>query len=131
MKTFTIRGASLSCIALAAMTLASVSLAADGKATSNAQARYQKERAACMSGKTNQDRETCLKEAGAALEEAKKGNLKKGTDSTAQNRFRRCDPLPPADREDCIRRMSGEGTVSGSVESGGIYRELKTPVTKP
>ena len=27
-----------------------------------------------------------------------------------------------------LRRMHGEGTVSGSVESGGIYRELRTTV---
>jgi len=24
--------------------------------------------------------------------------------------------------------MNGEGTISGSVESGGFYRELRTPV---
>ena len=40
----------------------------------------------------------------------------------------RCVPLPPADQEDCVRRMQGEGTIIGSVEEGGIYRELHRTV---
>lgn len=130
MKAFTLRGASLACIALAAVTLTTVSIAADRVAASGAQSLYQQDRAACMSGASNQDRATCLREAAAALQESKAGNLGKGVRSDEQNRFRRCDPLPSGDREDCIRRMNGEGTVSGSVEGGGIYRELVTPVTK-
>ena len=129
MKTFTMRGASLSCIALAALTLATASVAADRSAGSGAQSIYKQDRAACMSGASNQDRATCLREAAAALQEAKAGNAGQGVRSNEQNqnRFRRCDPLPPGDRDDCIRRMSGEGTVSGSAQGGGIYRELVTP----
>ena len=40
----------------------------------------------------------------------------------------RCVPLPAADQEDCVRRMNGEGIVRGSVEEGGIYRELHRTV---
>lgn len=130
MQTFTMRGASLSCVALAALTLATVAVAADRGAGPSAQSLFQQDRAACMSGTSNQDRATCLREASAALQEAKAANLGKGVRSNEQNRFRRCDPLPPGDREDCIRRMNGEGTVSGSAEGGGIYRELVTPATK-
>lgn len=127
MKTFTMSRASLACIALA---FAGVSVAADLNVASSANSRYQQDRAACMSGASNQDRATCLREAGAALQEAKNGRLENGAAASEQNRFRRCDPLPPGDREDCVRRMNGEGTISGSVESGGIYRELVTPVYK-
>ena len=93
-----------------------------------AQARYQQDRAACNSGQSYQDRATCLREAGAALQEARR---RRGGDEHSgyeQNRLNRCERLPAADREDCLRRMRGEGSVSGSVEGGGIYRELRTTV---
>jgi hypothetical protein len=96
--------------------------------TSEAQARYQQERAACISGQSHQDRATCLREAEAALQDAKRGRLGDGQSAYEQNRLARCDSLPPADRNDCVRRMRGEGTASGSVESGGVYRELRTTV---
>ncbi|MBE0625264.1 MAG: hypothetical protein IH606_10675 [Burkholderiales bacterium] len=91
-----------------------------------AQALYRQDRAACNSGQSYQDRATCLREAGAALQEAghKSGGDSQG--SYEQNRVKRCEGLPPADREDCLRRMRGEGSVSGSVEGGGLYRELHT-----
>jgi hypothetical protein len=102
--------------------------AAAGGKLSEAQARYEQDRAACNSGQSNQDRATCLREAGAALGEAKRGNLRDGQTSYEQNQTLRCDRLKEGDRDDCLRRMHGEGTVSGSVESGGIYRELRTIV---
>jgi hypothetical protein len=89
---------------------------------------YQSDRAACLDGRTNQDRDTCLREAGAARDEARRGRLGESAGEFEKNRFARCEGLPQPDREDCIRRMSGEGTTRGSVESGGIYRELVTPV---
>jgi hypothetical protein len=35
------------------------------------------------------------------------------------------------ERRDCLARMRGEGTVSGSVEAGGILREKVTVVPAP
>ncbi len=100
-----------------------------GPGASDAQANYQRDRAACLSGNTNQDRATCLREAGAALVEARRGGLTSTDDGTyVKNSMDRCVPLPAADQEDCVRRMQGEGTVVGSVEEGGIYRELHRTV---
>lgn len=116
----------------AAGTLLSATLAsaADrGKQLSSAQSIYQQDRAACMSGQTNQDRATCLREAGAALQEARRGGLDDRQGEYERNRLLRCDSQPAEDRQDCVRRMSGEGTTSGSVAGGGILRELVTPVT--
>jgi len=93
---------------------------------SEALARFRQERAACMDGTSHQDRATCLKEAGAALHEARRGRLDDATKSYERNRLVRCNGVAPADREDCLRRMRGDGTVGGSVERGGIYRELRT-----
>ena len=98
-------------------------------ADADAQARYQRERTACMNGQTtNEDRATCLKEAGAALAEARKGNLTSGDGQLRKNANERCKVLTGDERADCIARMSGEGTVSGSVGGGGILREKVTIV---
>jgi len=92
---------------------------------------YQQERAACLNGQSQQDQATCLKEAGAARGEAKRGNLNDGATSYQQNAQMRCNALPPADYDDCIRRAQGQGTVSGSVGGGGVVKETVTIVPAP
>jgi hypothetical protein len=111
------------------MMLVSGIAAAASTDLADAQALYQKERAFCLSGKSHQDQTTCLKEAGAALAEARRGTLSNGAGQFEQNQRQRCDAhQDPDERSDCLRRMNGEGTISGSVESGGFYRELRTMV---
>ncbi|MDP3762069.1 MAG: hypothetical protein Q8R01_16290 [Ramlibacter sp.] len=115
-------------MALGAIALLAAGAAGAASPMSEAQARYQKERAACMNGTSNQDRATCLKEAGAALGEAKRGALgASGDGSLARNQMMRCDALPAQDREDCTMRMK-HGTMSGSAQQGGILREIERPV---
>jgi hypothetical protein len=101
-------------------------LAAQKSRASEAQARYQQERAVCMSGKSNQDRTTCLREAGAAFAQAKREGWADGSAQQAANERKRCEGLPADDRQACIARMQGQGTTSGSAAAGGIYRELVT-----
>ena len=91
---------------------------------SDAQQRYEQERVACLSGQSVQDQSTCLKEAGAALEEARRGRLAGGNAQYQQNALARCTALPQEERDACHARMQGQGTTSGSVAAGGIYREL-------
>jgi len=98
---------------------------------SAAQARYAQDIALCKSGGSHQDRATCLREAGAALAEARRGGLGDSSAPYAANQLKRCDPLPGDQRQDCIARMQGQGTTSGSVAGGGIYRELVTRETGP
>ncbi len=100
-------------------------------ASSSAASRYQQDRSACMNGQSNQDRATCLKEAGAALAEAKHGGLKVtgATGSPADraaNASQRCMTLPAEESKACMARMRGEGSTSGTAASGGILRELVT-----
>src|SRR4029079_14308196 len=99
----------LSALTLAAtLALLVAGTAAAGTRLSDAQQRYQQERAVCMSGQSNQDRATCLKEAGAALGEARRDNLAAANaGEIGKNRMARCSALPAADREDCARRMQG------------------------
>lgn len=91
-----------------------------------AQARYQQERALCLSGQSHQDRSTCLKEAGAALAAARRGDLDGDPASYTDNQRQRCDRLSGDEQLDCMARMRGRGTTQGSVAGGGILRELVT-----
>lgn len=100
---------------------------ANAATATDAQKAYTAERKACMA-KSGEDRATCLREAGAALAEARRGRLTDDPSQYEKNRLARCDKQPAEDRPDCLRRMNGEGVVKGSVEEGGIYRELRRPV---
>jgi hypothetical protein len=90
---------------------------------SPAQADLQRERARCMRGESGQALATCLKEAGAAYEEARHGRLGEvPAADLARNATQRCSAQPPADREDCIQRILGAGNAEGSVGGGGLLR---------
>ena len=110
------------------------------------QLRYQQERARCLAGSSNQDRATCLKEAGAARDEARKGQLNDGDAKYRSNATDRCKVFTGDEARDCLARMKGKGgsatsgttnttnttnTTSGSAQSGGILRETVTRETKP
>jgi hypothetical protein len=93
-------------------------------------------RAACLKNDPNRDQEACLKEAGAALQQSQKtgsveGSSPHSAQDIARNRTLRCDALPPSDKEDCLRRMQGEGEVEGSVKGGGVLRTLERPIPLP
>lgn len=112
-----------------ALTLGASLAYADKSAT---QSEYEKDRAVCMSGRSNQDRATCLKEAGAAREAARRGQLVDAdAASYKKNALDRCKALAGDDARDCLTRMNGGGTASGSVEAGGLYRESVTTQVKP
>jgi hypothetical protein len=98
-------------------------------AESEAQRQYRQERAHCTSGQSHQDRATCLKEAGAAYLEARRGARANapGTD-LQQNATRRCEAQPAADRAACEQRILGAGSTTGSVNGGGLIRQTETKV---
>ncbi|VTU19500.1 hypothetical protein H6CHR_01195 [Variovorax sp. PBL-H6] len=93
---------------------------------------YLRERAVCDG--VLQDRNACLREAGAARYEAGRGGLTSAPPTTyEQNALARCALQPPADRSACEARMRGTGTTSveGSVLGGGLIRETVTPIPAP
>jgi len=125
MKTKTKHGA----LGLAALALGTV-LFTSAHAASGVDAAYRDEMARCNSGKSGEDPAACKREAGAALQEARRGNVRGASDSTYErNRTQRCNALPEADRAACVARVDGRGTVSGSVEGGGVLREYREVVT--
>ncbi len=101
--------------------------AEEGGATS-AKARYDQERSRCLSGQSGQDLKTCLREAGAALQASRQGQLDDRDARYTRNALERCKPLPTDEAKDCRDRILGQGNVSasGSVKGGGLYREKVT-----
>ncbi len=94
-------------------------------------AQYQRDRALCLSGQSNQETDACLYDAALAVETAKRRGYEVGPVPYAENARQRCDALKGDDRNDCVARMGGAGTVSGSVGAGGLYRELVTITRGP
>jgi hypothetical protein len=117
-------GALLSFSAVTAMAADTLKTPADIQAT------YEHDRAKCLSGQSNEDQATCLKEAGAAREEAKRGKLTEDGTAFHKNEKERCDVLSGDEKRDCISRTKGGGIVSGSVGGGGVLRETVTPLDK-
>jgi hypothetical protein len=91
-------------------------------------AAFQRELAACQRIADPDAHRTCRREAYAARDEARHGTLAEGADFE-RNKLARCEAhKDAAERDYCLRRMRGEGTVSGSVEGGGLLRELRVIV---
>jgi len=129
------RVSKLTCQTLAAGLLSaglfsSVAMAAGPSRNADLRAQYQSDVAFCKSSATTESRATCMKEAGAAYEEAKRNRLVAGSHDYQQDATNRCKALPAGQQQDCMMQMSGQNTVTkGSVESGGILRE--TTITVP
>jgi hypothetical protein len=113
-------------LALLAALGSSTALAASKAVTLDPHARYQREAGACYAMQSFDARANCLSEAGLRLAIALPTPATEYPEVLARNALRRCEPLPEPDRTDCVARMQGQGTTSGSVASGGIYRELVT-----
>lgn len=118
----------LSLLAGAAL-VAACPLVLAAKSDAAARERYLQERAACLSGQSHQPRDVCLREAGAAYDEARRGLLShEDPASLAANALARCAARPADQKDMCERMARGEGTVTGSVEGGGFVREIVTRV---
>lgn len=89
---------------------------------------YQSEVQACMSGKTQQDQATCLKEARNAQADKRRGVLDTAG-SLEANAGARCDVHTISeDRAACRARVMGMGDIDGSVAAGGLVRESETVI---
>jgi hypothetical protein len=81
-----------------------------------------------MSGRTQQDQATCLREARNAQADKRRGVL--DTQGSLQaNAVARCDAFRAGeDRAACQARVMGFGSTEGSVAGGGLIREVETVV---
>jgi hypothetical protein len=116
----------LGLVMLLALLASSSVLAASKARPLDPKARYQRESAACSVIRDFDTRANCLSEASTRYAVTKPSPPEEQADVLVRNALKRCEPLPPAQRSDCLARMQGQGTTSGSVAGGGIYRELVT-----
>jgi hypothetical protein len=112
---------------LAAMFGASPAMGAGpSSAAAASEARYQRDAAVCLSRGYKGARNECLSDASTARASREPVTIDPDPGRYARNALQRCEALKEPDRGDCVARMQGQGTTSGSVAGGGIYRELVT-----
>lgn len=113
--------------ALLAVTAATAQVAT-GTTGIDASGSYQQEVNACMSGRTQQDRDTCLQEARNANADKQRGALNTAG-STESNAMSRCNVFTTGEEKAaCQARVLGMGNADGSVAGGGVIREIETVV---
>ncbi len=115
-----------SLLLLAAALAASPAIAAGQSSAAASEARYQRDAAVCLSRGYKGARNECLSDASTARASREPVTIDPDPGRYARNALQRCEALKDADRADCVARMQGQGTTSGSVAGGGIYRELVT-----
>jgi hypothetical protein len=108
--------------------LAQAPITASGTTGIDASGSTQKERAACMDGRSQQDQATCLREVNNAAAEKRSGKLDNKDGRFEANARLRCETFTGEDRAACEARVTGLGNASGSVAGGGVIREVETVV---
>lgn len=122
-------GMGLSLLMVSGVAMAQVPpITATGTTGIDASGNVQKEREACMTGRTQQDQATCLREANNAAAEKRSGKLDNSGGQFEANARQRCEVLTGEDRTACEARVMGYGTAQGSVAGGGVIREVETVV---
>jgi hypothetical protein len=116
---------------LIAIVLVAPPAVAAGPATqTDATAQHRRDRVACTPVRGDA-RDNCLSEASTRFASTRPSHADENPEQLARNALRRCEPLPEPDRQDCVARIQGQGTTTGSVAGGGIYRELVTREVGP
>ncbi|MFC5523156.1 hypothetical protein [Polaromonas jejuensis] len=115
----------------ALLALSATAQIASGTTGIDATGNAKSEMTACNSGKTQQDRATCIKEVKSAQAAKRAGKLGTGdSQQYAANALKRCDAFKTSDDQAaCRARIEGQVKIDGSVASGGVLREVETVVT--
>lgn len=88
----------------------------------------QSEMAACNSGRTQQDRQTCLTEVKNANEARRAGKVDNAGGQFNANALERCKALSGEDKLACEARVVGYGNPQGSVAGGGVLTQIESVV---
>ena len=120
----------LGLIALIAVTAATAQVVV-GDTGIDASGNYQQERAWCMANTAGEDQVTCLKNSGAAQAEKRQGTLGNNGSNFSANAMQRCYVFNGEERAACAARVAGMGSADGSVQGGGVIRQVETVVVPP
>ena len=112
---------------LGAVTAASAQIAS-GTTGIDATGNEQSELAACNSGKTQQDRQTCMTEVRNANAAKRAGKVDNSGGRFKENALARCDVFKGEEQIACQARVVGYGDTAGSVAGGGVIRQVETVV---
>lgn len=107
-------------------TLAIAQVNASGDTGIDNSGNYRQERAWCMVNTTGEARIDCLKNSGAAQNEKRKGTLDNNGGNFSSNALARCNVFKGDDYAACKARVLGLGTAAGSVQGGGILKQIET-----
>jgi hypothetical protein len=116
-------------LAVGAISAASAQIAS-GTTGIDATGNAQSELAACVNGKTQQDRQTCMTEVRNANAAKRAGKVDNSGGNFKANALARCDVFQGEEQVACQARIVGYGDAAGSVAGGGVIRQVET-VTVP
>jgi hypothetical protein len=86
---------------------------------------------ACLTGRTQQDRQTCMTEVRNANAAKRAGKVDNASTDFQANALKRCDIFKGEDLIACQARIVGYGKTDGSVAGGGAIRQIETVVVPP
>lgn len=130
--TFARISAGVACFALTTlMAMSATAQIASGTTGIDATGNARSEMMACQTGKTQQDRETCMTEVRNANAAKRAGKVDNANGQFTANALKRCDVFQGEDLIACRARVTGEGQVDGSVAGGGAIRQVETVTIPP
>jgi hypothetical protein len=83
---------------------------------------------ACLTGRTQQDQQTCMTEVRNANAAKRAGQVDNAGGEFSANAMKRCDVFQGEDLVACQARIVGYGKTDGSVAGGGAIRQVETVV---
>ena len=83
---------------------------------------------ACLTGRTQQDQETCMTEVRNANAAKRAGQVDNAGGQFGANALKRCDVFQGEELIACQARIVGYGKTDGSVAGGGAIRQVETVV---
>ena len=107
-------------------TLANAQVNVTGDTGIDASGDYQRERAWCMANTSGEAQVDCLRNSGAAQAEKRRGTLDNNGGNFRANAVERCEVFNGEEQAACQARVMGMGSVSGSVQGGGMLRQVET-----
>lgn len=112
----------------ALLSLGATAQIASGTTGIDASGSARSEMNACLTGRTQQDQQTCMTEVRNANAAKRAGQVDNSGGQFSANALKRCDIFQGEDLVACQARIVGYGKTDGSVAGGGAIRQVETVV---